>query len=500
MIQIRADKSHALAVVLIAAAALVVLRALPYLLFEQLAFDSDQAIVGLMAKHLAERRALPLFFYGQTYMLGVEAWAAAPFFVAAGPTITTLRISILAWNLAFVWLLIAALRRDCGLSPWAAFVPAMIFALAPVSVATQLMAARGGIIEPFVWVIVLWLLRRRPLWFGAALAVGFRNREFTAYAVPALLAVELAAGLFDRSRLRDWLAANVVFILCWQTIEAVKPWADLAGPGTRGRLIAGFAGSQITNLIDRADFNAAEFLERARRMVPEILKWFSGAGQIETTLPVSDRDWLAWAATAALAIMAVRVGWLLVRSEGPNGQSVPTTVRRRIAGTGFAFYLIGIGAIAITVFLASKPVLAGYSRYALLGLLLPIGIVSALLSLERRPAVHRVTVGIVSAWALIVAADHVLVSATYVRSPPLNAPRQIVDQLAADGISTAMAGYWRAYVLTFVSQERVRVAVRDFVRIQEYQDEFERSKDGATILEEPCPGGRPVAGLYICKP
>ena len=35
---------------------------------EQSFFDSDQAIVGLMAKHLSELRAFPVFFYGQTYM------------------------------------------------------------------------------------------------------------------------------------------------------------------------------------------------------------------------------------------------------------------------------------------------------------------------------------------------------------------------------------------------------------------------------------------------
>ena len=47
-------------------------------------FDSDQAITGLMAKHLAELRAFPVFWYGQTYMLGVEAWLAAPLMAVAG--------------------------------------------------------------------------------------------------------------------------------------------------------------------------------------------------------------------------------------------------------------------------------------------------------------------------------------------------------------------------------------------------------------------------------
>ena len=50
------------------------LRSWFYIAWEESFFSSDQAIVGLMAKHLAERRAWPLFFYGQEYQLAVEAW------------------------------------------------------------------------------------------------------------------------------------------------------------------------------------------------------------------------------------------------------------------------------------------------------------------------------------------------------------------------------------------------------------------------------------------
>ena len=55
------------------AAAIVLLRTLVYLRFERLAFNSDQAIVGLMAKHLSEGRAFPLFFYGQTLAASAPA-------------------------------------------------------------------------------------------------------------------------------------------------------------------------------------------------------------------------------------------------------------------------------------------------------------------------------------------------------------------------------------------------------------------------------------------
>ena len=145
------------------AVALVAFRSLVFFFFGQLDFDSDQAIVGLMAKHLIEGRAFPLFYYGQTYMLAVEAWIAAPFFLVAGPTLGALRASLFAWNIAFVALLIVGLERGAGLRPWTALVPALFFALAPPSVARDLVQAQGGIIEPFVYIALLWFLRDRPL-------------------------------------------------------------------------------------------------------------------------------------------------------------------------------------------------------------------------------------------------------------------------------------------------------------------------------------------------
>jgi hypothetical protein len=50
---------------LCAAAALVLARGLVFVIYPNAYFDSDQAVFGLMARHLAEGRAFPLFFYGQ---------------------------------------------------------------------------------------------------------------------------------------------------------------------------------------------------------------------------------------------------------------------------------------------------------------------------------------------------------------------------------------------------------------------------------------------------
>jgi hypothetical protein len=488
-----------LAPILAVAAALVALRALVYLLFEQLGFDSDQAINGLMAKHLSEGRAFPLFFYGQTYMLGVEAWAAVPFFWIGGPTVGALRFSLLMWNIAFGVLLVVGLRRDAGLQSWTALVPALFFLAAPPSVSKQLIDARA-VIEPFVYVAVLWFLRRRPLWFGAVLAIGFRHREFTMYAVPVMLALELLAGELNRSRVRDWLLSMAMFFAVWESIEALMPFADLAGPGTRGQLLGGFSGSQIGNLVDRFNGRPGQMVERVVRMGPALLAWFTGGAQVDTNLPIPDRPWLVWLSGVCLLTATGRL-LMLFRPDAAAWRDRTSHLRGQLARAAFAWYMLGIGAVAIVAFVAGKPVLGGYSRYAILGVLIPVGLTAAILALEPHRVVRRAATVLVIGWAALAVVDNVRVLATNIRQPAANPVRELADRLVERHVPVASAGYWEAYVTTFIAQERVRVASSDFVRIQEYQDLFfERMGDARLLQRDPCPEGERVARWYLCNP
>ena len=88
------------AAVIALATTLIAFRAIVFVGWEQSHFDADQAIVGLMAKHLLKGRAFPLFFYGQQYLLGVESWLVAPFFLIGGVSVATLKLPILLLNLS----------------------------------------------------------------------------------------------------------------------------------------------------------------------------------------------------------------------------------------------------------------------------------------------------------------------------------------------------------------------------------------------------------------
>src|SRR5205807_8834940 len=111
----------------VAAVLLVVVRSAIFVLSEGIYFDSDQAIVGLMAKHLSEFRTFPLFFYGQNYMLGVQAWIIAPFFWIARPSVTVMRIPLVILNIAAALLLMRGLSRRLDLRPAIGFVAALPF-------------------------------------------------------------------------------------------------------------------------------------------------------------------------------------------------------------------------------------------------------------------------------------------------------------------------------------------------------------------------------------
>ena len=228
MIALRAS-AHAtatrerLAAILIATL-LVVFRAYVFIAWEQSHFDADQAIVGLMAKHLLEGRAFPLYFYGQQYLLGIEPLLVAPAFALGGISVATLKIPLLIANIVVAAGLILALERWAGVRPLAGLVAALFFILPPPGTASRLVQANGCNIEPFLYVLALWWLRDRPLGLGLVAGVGMLNREFTAYGVAALALTELARGrLVSLDGLRRWTITVVAILSVMQLVNALVP-------------------------------------------------------------------------------------------------------------------------------------------------------------------------------------------------------------------------------------------------------------------------------------
>ena len=308
----------------IAVAALVAaVRGLPFILWPHAAFDADQAVVGLMAKHLAEGRAFPLFYYGQPYMLAVQAWLAAPLFVIGGASILLLKLPLLALNGAAAALLVWVLVRDVGLRPVAAALASALFIACPPVVGAQLVAAMGGSVEPFVYVLLIWLLRHRPVPCGTVAGFAFLHREFSIYGVGALFLVDVLEGRREWRRVAvKWSVIALAFVAVIQLVRVVRPYNDMFGPELPRLQLPDEAPTFYAITTRLACAAPAEVAANVKWLVAENLPTLLGSTARSSNLyyagaPTAARPWLLIAWVSMLAVFVARTVVLCARQRRP---------------------------------------------------------------------------------------------------------------------------------------------------------------------------------------
>ena len=486
---------------LLVAAAVVLLilaRSAVFVFWPQSDFDSDQAVMGLMAKHLIQGRAFPLFLYGQNYILGVQAWMAAPFFLIFGVSVVALKLPLLLVNLAVGLLLIRLLERDAGLRPALGFVAALFFVVAPPGTASKFLEASGGNLEPFLYVLLLWVTRRRPGWFGLILGVGFLQREFTVYGVLALAAIELAHGtLFTREGRRGAFAAARTAAEVWLVVQWLKQFDSAAGPGTTLASI-GALSNNLLEVFGRTCIDPHLMLTGLARvadvhwpllfgLAPQPLVPFGIDSAVSQGLP-----WSGLLLAAATAFAVARIATRLWRD------------RRWRREYDFCAYLVLVGACSAGMYALGRcgVIVIGTMRYDLLSVLGAVGVAAWYLAVERRPVFRRGWIVAVAAWALVAGLAHGRLWAEYLTHPPAGDKRLIARYLEAKGIRYATSDYWIAYYVTFMTNERVIVASNTFVRVLAYQRQVaDHRAESVVISRRPCTGGeRMFEGVWFCPP
>ncbi|MHB8135265.1 MAG: hypothetical protein ACYDH1_13715 [Anaerolineaceae bacterium] len=108
-------------------------------------FNSDEAIVGLMGKHIIDGER-PLFFYGQSYMGSLDAYFVALSFLIFGEKVIAIRIvQIVLFFLTIVnlyfYVIIAFQNRI------AAFLSSILLIFAPVNLILYTTVSLGGYVE-----------------------------------------------------------------------------------------------------------------------------------------------------------------------------------------------------------------------------------------------------------------------------------------------------------------------------------------------------------------
>lgn len=482
-------------VVLTLVALAVVARAAIFVFWEQAHFDSDQAVIGLMAKQLLERRAFPMFLYGSNYIFAVEAWMAAPVFAVFGVSVAALKLPLLAINIAIALLLVLLLERDAGLRPMFAAAAALFFILPPPGTSMLLVEASGVNVEPFLYTILLWLTRQRPVWFGAVFAVGFLQREFTAFALVALVMVAAIDGrLFTREAVRRAAIATAAAVTLWLVVAFLRPYSSAAGPGTSLADIR--ATSNVQEVLGRLCFEPRATVEGVWTLIgvhwvrlfglrPEPLLDYS----INSAVSQGVRGaWIVLAAAAVLAVARILAADFRTRA-----------FRRE---QYFPIYLTIVGLISAAAFVVLRCGAVGPLRYALLSLFVAVGVSARYLQAERTVVRRSAFIALVTAWTCVSAIGHLRLWTEYLTHAPAGGKRQLAAALQARGIRYGIADYWDAYAISFLTNEQIIMKAEGFPRIYQYDREVEdHINEAVRITRTPCAGGEEaMPGRYLCPP
>lgn len=493
-----------------AIAAVVVWRSGVFLWWDQSSFDADQAITGLMAKHISEARAFPVFWYGQNYMLAVEAWLAAPVFLMLGPSVLALKLPLLAINLAIALILLRTLEREVGLRPAVALVPTLFFALPAPHTAALMLAANGGNVEPFFYVLLIWLTRRRPAWCGFIFALGFMQREFALYALPALLVATAGRSHLTRAGLRHALVMLHAAATTWLFVQWLKQYSSAAGPGTSVADLQ-VARDNISELASRVCFDLAAVPLGIGRLVTEHWPILFGTAEyplvtfgIESTVHQGLRgSSLVLAAAMLLAMVGIVRGIVRTR-PGPFAGGVPVEIPGgRPSSVRFCVFLILVALFSAAGYITGRcgQLTHVVMRYETLSVLGAVGLGGWFLASERSTALRRAWVVLACAVVAVSALAHGRLWLEYAANPPTAAKQQIIRHLEAQGVKYATSDYWIAYYITFMTGERIIVASEDLTRILEHDRIVEAHRgESIRILRRPCEGGRQVIpGVYFCS-
>ncbi len=379
--------------------------------------DSDEAVWGLMARHLLHGE-WHAFFWGQTYGGTQEVLVTAPLFALFGagalalqlvPTILYAAASVLVWRVG---------RRTIG-EPGARYAAALFWVWPSYFVwrSTKAYGFYGSVLVLGLAVLLLSLRLREKrsvtdvVLLGLAVGLGW-------WATPESVVVTLPALVWlawrRPSLLRDgWILAvsALVGAAPWFVANARNGWFSLHNSPAATSLVG-----HARNLI------SATFPTALGLRVPFSLEWLPGS-------------------LVGYALLAIALGVLALLVVKRRGQ----------------IELLLFVCLVFPIFYILSPYsyLSSEPRY-----LTPLAPVIALLAARWIQSTRTAAVVLSGAFALSLAGllvmdrDRLAISEVHGKQMPLTV-QPVIDTLQRAGVRRAYADYWVAYLIDFVSGEQI---------------------------------------------
>nr|HET6901554.1 hypothetical protein [Ktedonobacteraceae bacterium] len=190
------------------------------------ATNSDEATIGLMARHIAYNGELPVEFYTRNYLGAVEAYLGAMFFHLFGPSLFSLRLGIIllyAFFLVSMYLLVSLLYTK----KLALFV-LVLLALGSSAMFLRELYATGGSTETLFFGTSAFLL---AAWLALTHRQELpRDRRWLRYAAYAGWGLAVGLAIWsDMVVLPILLTASLLLLLCWRDLRSLAPLCLIVG-------------------------------------------------------------------------------------------------------------------------------------------------------------------------------------------------------------------------------------------------------------------------------
>ncbi len=501
--------------------ALAVAVRLPFLISGKIPFDSDEAVEGLMARHVLNGD-LPAFFWGQAFKGVPEVYAAAAVFALFGSSVVALKSVTLAFFAAYVGLNFVLLDRMA--SRWMAVATSLLLIFAPPALVFWSLDASAEYIVIMLLGTMLLLLclrleepgrakageqraesrvqRGLLLPIGLVCGVGFWTHQiFVFYLIPAAFILIMRS---DRWRRRAfgrpnaatlalgaiaivYVALGLIAFLTGGFAFRLGPLAVSAtAPQKMLRIAAG-----ITGLAAMLHVSASMTRERARAVMSEY--WPLAAGFLVGYLPVLLYSVLIEPARSPARVADLRQ--LMAAAPDILGNVVPILAGFKIATTErlavpLLAVLPGVAALGAYVWsirgrlgrlitLRAGETSIGGDFFALFVLFVPTLFLASGAYLDTQSYRYLIPwyAGLAVAWAagsLALAGQRKPIATAIVGAIlAIHAWQQVIwyQKLTPDvqsistiaclernGIRGGFADYWTAYKITFLAHEAIVIA------------------------------------------